>query len=126
MLRVRTRRRAFPTTVEVVSTTAYGVLPAEPQVSASLPATVVTDHALRVDILVRTLRCVTADVPQLVVIRSGPAAPVDGDLGWLAAWTVACGIAYRPAGTTWALGRYGFGDVTTGTWTRTEPRRHRR
>jgi hypothetical protein len=129
-LRLRTRRRRFDTTVEIVGPTSYDDGPAGSVAIARIPVGEFLDHALRVDMLVRLLHRPAGhpayDAPQLVVTRSGPAELDGGDLGWLAAWTVACGVADRPVGTAWALGRYGFADIAEGRWIRTEPRRHRR
>jgi hypothetical protein len=122
-LRRRTRRRLFDPAVDLVRTDGPAV---RPLVGCCLPASEPLDHALRVDLLLGLVAGTGPARLHLVVTRPGPAALTDTDLAWYAAWSAACAVVDRIAGTTAVVTRYGFVDVPAGRAVRTEPRKHRR
>lgn len=117
-LRRRTRRRVFETELAVLSPRGAPVASRYIAVGERL------DHGLRVDLLLQLLPGPPG--AQLVVTRSGPAELEPSDLGWLAAWTAAHGVTATRAGPAWLLCRYGYANLSAGTWQLVEPRRHRR
>jgi hypothetical protein len=130
-LRLRTRRRLFPTVAflqplddEGAPNGSHG----DDLLSHLGPSGIlVPDHALRVDLLLVGLgRTGTgAQRHALVVVRSGVAEPNPNDTAWRRAWLVACGIAERDPGPQFAVVREGWLDVVNGTSTRVPRLRNR-
>lgn len=129
-LRLRTRRRLFPTVAFL-----------QPLDSASVPCgsrgpnllahvatsgILVPDHALRVDLLLLGLGRATSRTNALVVTRSGVAESNPSDLAWWRAWRAACGIAEREVGPFFVVVREGWLDVPNETTVPVPRLRHRR
>lgn len=124
-LRASTLRRRFPGSVELVRLGApAGTAPAASWVYGAEA----TDHALRVDVLVRLLTASAAQVAGPVVlahVRPGRHEPGDHDLGWAAAGEVASGVSGVDVVGVVAVSRWGWHDLGSGverSWVRPRAR----
>lgn len=124
-LRSATRRRTFPAAVELV---APGTPADDDALAVWNYGDESTDHALRVDVLVRLLAdCSSRGVSAvaLVHVRPGPHEPTDLDHGWAAATRTAAAISAVEVVNVLALSRWGWHDLVSGaerTWTRLRDR----
>lgn len=121
-LRDRTRRRLFPTRVQLVTADptrgpAHTVAD-EPVAELTAPELADLDHALRVELLLAGIEELLAagmlaapDAVALVVIRPGRLEPAEGDLAWWRALVAAAGIADVAMSTVYAVTRRGWLDV---------------
>ncbi len=113
-LRASTRRRSFPSSLEVV---AAGAAPGDAPHAAWCYGSEPCDHGLRVDVLVRMLtdcRCRGLSRVALVHVRPGPHEPADHDLAWAAAGTAAAPIAEVELATVLVVSRWGWLDLASG------------
>ncbi|MEQ7126150.1 hypothetical protein ABN034_16680 [Actinopolymorpha sp. B11F2] len=128
-LRCRTRRRIFTSSAEVHLLARDGAPAGDP--SGDLLAGAVhapLDHALRVDLAVRTLESlvspgdaagepVTGGAPSpvratMIVVRPGPLEFLEHDRDWWRSWLVACDIVGVEPAPIYAATRLGWLDVT--------------
>lgn len=118
-LRLRTRRRLFPTVAFLQPLDGLGVPNGGrgPNLLTHVRGSgiLVPDHALRVDLLLLGLGRTSNPSNALVVTRSGVAEPSPNDLAWWRAWRAACGIAERDVGPLLVVVREGWLEVATGT-----------
>jgi hypothetical protein len=126
LLRDATVRRSFPGAVELV---AAGSPPGRAPVSLWTYGEEQSDHALRVDVLLRLLTdCAARGVTRvsLVHVRSGWHEPGDLDLGWAAASGTAGDISGVAVDSVLLVSRWGWCDLGSGeerSWARPRTRR---
>lgn len=124
-LRAATRARNFPGLVELVP---GGATATSAPTAGWTYGAERTDHALRVDVLVRLMTdCGLRGVRRvsLVHVRGGRHEPTDSDLGWAAAAGVAATISGVELATAVALSRWGWRDLASGeecSWVRPRAR----
>lgn len=125
-LRDATVRRSFPGAVELV---AAGSAPGRAPVAGWTYGKEQSDHALRVDVLLRLLTdCGARGVARasLVHVRPGWHEPGDVDLGWAAASGTAADISGVAVDSVLLVSRWGWYDLGSGeerTWARPRSRR---
>lgn len=113
-LRESTTRRCFPASVELTPPAADRTAEAA---CAWCYGNASTDHALRVDVLVRLLtdcRCRGVRTTFMVHVRPGPHEPGDHDFAWGCAARAAAGVTGVAVPGVIALGRWGWSDLDTG------------
>lgn len=118
-LRLRTRRRLFPTVAFLQPLDTAHAPNGSPcaDLLAHLGGSgiLVPDHALRVDLLLLALGRSAGSSHALVLVRPGAAEANPNDLAWWRAWRAACGIAERGVGPLLVVVREGWLDVAAGT-----------
>lgn len=125
-LRDATVRRSFPGAVELVPA---GSPPERAPVSRWAYDQEQSDHALRVDVLLRLLTdCAVRGVTRvsLVHVRPGWHEPGDLDLGWAAASGTAADISGVAVDSVLLVSRWGWYDLASGeerSWSRPRSRR---